>query len=138
MHGITAYAVRDEPRFEDCGAEICAFFSGHLPRGTLGVLVAYNGDSCDFPFLAYELHRAGVEFPQNLAFTLDTLAQLRKKRGLGLGLQDIDATVWPVPRPVAMPFDGDAGASPCGDAGLFDPVSTSFEPRSFDSSLSFS
>ena len=129
VHGISVYDLRAEPRFEDVVVELVAFLNKHLQPESVGVLVAHNGDVCDFPFLFYEFRRAGATFPEQIRYTLDTLSQLRVGRGLGIGYETLSADAWPTRTKTGKPAlklaaivdyllkpDGSSFADACGDA----------------------
>lgn len=66
VHNISVENLRGKPTFESEAKTIAAFLEKHLSGATAGVLCAHNGNSCDFPFLAVEMLRAGVPWPAKL------------------------------------------------------------------------
>ena len=66
VHNISVEDLRGKPTFESEAPTIAAFLERHLSGAAAGVLCAHNGNSCDFPFLAVEMQRAGVPWPAKL------------------------------------------------------------------------
>lgn len=70
VHGITLSELLGEPVFEDIAPKI----KGLLDKTS--VIVAHNGIGFDFPFLATELMRSGLELPDHLK-AVDTMVDGR-------------------------------------------------------------
>ena len=43
-------------------------------------LVAHDGESCDFPYFAVELQRAGLQLPGCIEYCVDTLWVIKNKK----------------------------------------------------------
>eukprot|EP00007_Cunea_sp_BSH-02190019_P002906 CAMPEP_0174229214 /NCGR_PEP_ID=MMETSP0417-20130205/249_1 /TAXON_ID=242541 /ORGANISM="Mayorella sp, Strain BSH-02190019" /LENGTH=918 /DNA_ID=CAMNT_0015306737 /DNA_START=70 /DNA_END=2826 /DNA_ORIENTATION=- len=79
VHGIDDDMVAGEPGFAEVGALLLQFLSRFSDdESKVGVLVAYNGNAFDFPFLARELAKHELQLPTFVRFTLDVLPMCRK------------------------------------------------------------
>jgi DNA polymerase III epsilon subunit-like protein len=72
VHGITANSLAGESDFSVVGGNIISFMHEHITENDTGVLVAHNGNSTNFQYLAIKLMRHGLEPPEQIQFTLDT------------------------------------------------------------------
>jgi len=73
IHGISDDMVREAPPFAEAAARFCDFC------GAEAALVAHNGASFDFPFLAVELKRAGCTLSPKTLY-IDSLIWARHYR----------------------------------------------------------
>ena len=78
VHGITNAELENIPEFNVVGEKFNTWMASFLSDLDVGILVAHNGNSCDFPFLFMEYKRNGMLLPKQIKYTLDTLAVIRK------------------------------------------------------------
>ena len=83
VHGISAEDLETELDFSVVGVEFVTWMESFLGGdGDVGVLVAHNGDSCDFQFLCAEMWRWGLAMPKEVRYTLDTLSVIREYKDI--------------------------------------------------------
>lgn len=70
---ITDEMVEKAPLFKKVAEQFISFCQGEV------LLIAHNGDQFDFPFMFFELQRAGVQVPHHW-YGLDSLKWARKYR----------------------------------------------------------
>mmetsp|Transcript_14682 Transcript_14682/g.44088 ORF Transcript_14682/g.44088 Transcript_14682/m.44088 type:complete len:898 (+) Transcript_14682:187-2880(+) len=79
VHHISDEMVADKAGFAEVGARLLEFLGRHSNGGSaIGVLVAYNGNAFDFPFLAHELSKHKLSLPPFIRYTLDVLPMCRE------------------------------------------------------------
>ena len=82
MTGITNDQVKDAPLFDRVGHSFINFLNERLQEAShphpIGVLVAHNGTTFDFPFLLHHLEKNGLQLPSTVKFKLDTLQLCRQ------------------------------------------------------------
>lgn len=92
-HGISADDLRGKPPFESMVPTMLVWLDSMLATFDAAVLTGHNAASCDFPFIAVGLARAGAVLPAKLKYTLDTYQQVRRFTSLEYHKQD--AARWP-------------------------------------------
>jgi len=82
VHGIAVQDLRGKPAFAERAQALVDWMEGVRTGAgaTAAVLVAHNGNACDFGFLAAEMARAQRALPAALKYTLDTLQSVRRFR----------------------------------------------------------
>ena len=83
VHGISDEDLETELDFSVVGVEFVNWMESFLGEADdVGVLVAHNGDSCDFQFLCAEMWRWGLTIPKEVRYTLDTLSVIREYKDI--------------------------------------------------------
>ena len=107
VHGISAKDLETELDFSVAGVEFNTWMESFLSEaGDVGVLVAHNGDACDFQFLCAEMLRWGLKMPREVRYTLDTLSVIREYKDIPYcpnGLEKLGEDEWPDRTPTGLP-----------------------------------
>jgi len=106
VHGISAEDLETELDFSVVGVEFVTWMESFLGDGDVGVLVAHNGDSCDFQFLCAEMWRWGVTMPKDVRYTLDTLSVVREYKDIPYcpnAVEKLGVEEWPERTATGLP-----------------------------------
>jgi DNA polymerase-3 subunit epsilon len=107
VHGISAEDLETELDFSVVGVEFLTWMESFLGGdGDVGVLVAHNGDSCDFQFLCAEMWRWGLAMPKEVRYTLDTLSVIREYKDIPYcpnAVEKLSGEEWPERTATGLP-----------------------------------
>ena len=107
VHGISAEDLETELDFSVVGIEFLTWMESFLSDdGDVGVLVAHNGDSCDFQFLCAEMWRWGLAMPKEVRYTLDTLSVIREYKDIPYcpnAVEKLSGEEWPERTATGLP-----------------------------------
>ena len=106
VHGISAEDLETEMDFSVVGVEFVTWMESFLGDGDVGVLVAHNGDSCDFQFLCAEMWRWGLTMPKEVCYTLDTLSVIREYKDIPYcpnAVEKLSEEEWPERTATGLP-----------------------------------
>lgn len=106
VHGISAEDLETELDFSLVGVEFMTWMESFLGDGDVGVLVAHNGDSCDFQFLCAEMWRWGLVMPKEVRYTLDTLSVIREYKDIPYcpnAVEKLGGEEWPERTATGLP-----------------------------------
>ena len=79
FHSCICQDLSNEPPMQDVVASINVYLSSFLQTpDTIGILVAHNGNTTDFQFLAAGFIRSDVQLDPRISLTLDTLHTMRR------------------------------------------------------------
>jgi DNA polymerase III epsilon subunit-like protein len=78
VHGISNSELCTSPSFVDVIHRLNQFLESSIPNNFTGILVAFNGNVCDFSFLAYELERNNLALSPSIKYTVDPLSLIRR------------------------------------------------------------
>ena len=93
-HGLTWETLRRYPLIGARLPSLITFFERMVRGYKTGILVAHNGNGCDFPYLAVELARAKLTLPDSVAwYTCDTYYAIKNRFK---NLYPSDPPSWPV------------------------------------------
>jgi DNA polymerase III epsilon subunit-like protein len=93
IHSISDKDLVRCDRFDIVGKRFCEWMSSKLGALDCGILVAHNGNCCDFQFICCKMLRHNMKFPDTVRYTLDTLDLIRHFKALDYHTYDADA--WP-------------------------------------------
>lgn len=94
VHGIREKDVAGEPEFNVIGSAFNDWIEEFTGPGDCAVLVAHNGNTCDYQYLCCEYQRHNLSFPSQVKYTIDTKTALDKFKGK-LGFHKLGEEEWP-------------------------------------------